>query len=162
MGVETGSGTLAGLLARLPAIDGEVFIRAAARTGSRAVWHVDAVVAPPAEPPGWQPQVREYDEVTFIAARASSRALAAALDPDDAQILSLGGYDLTFPVLHEQLPWQHKPSRARYDSVVLPWPVRIFQPWIQNRPGGEQLPQGYVIGDDCPSFPSYQAAFRAF
>src|SRR5450755_4773859 len=151
MGVETGSGTLAGLLARLPAIDGEVFIRAAARTGSRAVWHVDAVVAPPAEPPGWQPQVREYDEVTFIAARASSRALAAALDPDDAQILSLGGYDLTFPVLHEQLPWQHKPSRARYESVVLPGPVRIFQPWIQTRPGGEQLPQGYVIGDDCPS-----------
>jgi hypothetical protein len=121
MGVETGSGTLAGLLASLPAIDGEVFIRAAARTGSRAVWHVDAVVAPPAEPPGWQPQV-----------------------------------------LHEQLPWQHKPSRARYDSVVLPWPARIFQPWIQNRPGGEQLPQGYVIGDNCPSFPSYQAAFRAF
>ena len=95
-----------------------------------AVWHIDAVVAPPAEPPGWQPQVWEYDEVTFIAAQASSRALAAALDPDDAQILSLGGYDLTFPVLHEQVPWQHKPSRARYDSVVLPWPTLIFEPWI--------------------------------
>jgi hypothetical protein len=162
MGVETGSGTLAGLLASLSAIDGEVFIRAAVRTGSHAVWHVDAVVAPPAEPPCWQPQVWEYDEVTFIAGRASSRVLAAALDPGDAQILSLGGYDLTFPVLHEQVPWQHKPSRARYDSVVLAWPTRIFEPWIQSRPGEEQLPQGYVIGDDCPSFPSYQAAFRAF
>ena len=31
-----------------------------------------------------------------------------------------------------------------------------------NRPGGERAPQGYLIGDDCPSFPSYQAAFRAF
>lgn len=162
MGVEMGSGTLAGLLASLSAIDGEVFIRAAVRTGSHAVWHVDAVVAPPTEPPGWQPQVWVYDEVAFIAARASSRALAAALDTDDAQILPLGGCDLTFPVLHEQLPWQHKPSRARYDWVVLPWPTWIFQPWIQDRPGGEQLPQGYVIGNDCPSFPSYQAAFRAF
>jgi Putative DNA-binding domain len=162
MGVETGSGTLVGLLACLSAIDGEVFIRAAVRTGSHAVWHVDAVVAPPTEPPGWQPQVWVYDEVAFIAARASSRALAAALDPDDAQTLPLGDYDLTFPVLHEQLPWQHKPSRARYDWVVLPWPTWIFQPWIQDRPGWEQLPQGYVIGNDCPSFPSYQAAFRAF
>jgi hypothetical protein len=162
MGMESGSGTLAGLLVSLSAIDGEVFIRAAVRAGSRAVWHVDAVVAPPAEPPGWQPQVWEYDEVTFIAARESSRALAAALDPDDAQVLSLGGYDLTFPVLHEQLPWQHKPSRARYDSVVLPWPTKVYEPWIQDRPGGVQLPQGYVIGDDCPSFPSHQVAFRAF
>ena len=126
------------------------------------MWHVDAVVAPPAEPPGWQPQVWEYDEGTFIAARESSRALAAALDPDDAQTLPLGGYDLTFPVLHEQLPWQHKPSCARHDWVVLPWPTLIFEPWTQNRPGGEQLPQGYLIGDDCPSFPSYRAAFRAF
>ena len=32
-----------------------------------------------------QPQVWEYDEVTFIAAQVSSRALAAALDRDDAQ-----------------------------------------------------------------------------
>lgn len=162
MGVESGSGTLAGLLASLSAIDGEAFIRAAVCTGNRAVWHVDAIVAPPAEPPGWQPQVWEYDEVTFIAALASSRALAAALDPGDAQVLSLGGYGLTFPVLHAQVPWQHKPSRARYDSVVLPWPTTIYEPWVPDRPGGEQLPQGYVIGDDCPSFPSYQAAFRAF
>ena len=162
VGVETGSGTLAGLLAMLSEMDGEVFVRAAVCTGSHAVWHVDAVVAPPADPPGWQPQVWEYDEVTFIAARASSRALAAALDPGDAQVLSLGGYDLTFPVVHEQVPWEHKPSRARYDSVLLPWPAVIFQPWIQDRPGGEQTPLGYVIGDDCPSFPSYQAAFRAF
>jgi hypothetical protein len=33
----------------------------------------------------------------------SSRALAAALDPDDAQILPLGGFDLTPPVLSWQL-----------------------------------------------------------
>jgi hypothetical protein len=162
MFVESGSGTLTGLLATLSSIGGEVFVRVAVRTGSHAVWHVDAVVAPPADPPGWQLQVWEYDEVTFIAGKASPAALAAALEPGDAQVLSLGGYDLTFPVLNEQLPWQHKPSRARYDQVALPWPTWIHEPWIQDRPGGEHLPQGYVIGDDCPSFPSYEAAFRAF
>jgi hypothetical protein len=142
VGVETGSGTLAGLLAMLSGTDGVVFVRAAVRTGSHAVWHVDAVVAPPADPPGWQPQVWKYDEVTFIAAQASSRALAAALDPGDAQVLPLGGYDLTFPVVQEQVPWEHKPIRARYDSIALPWPALIFQPWIQDRPGGELLPLG--------------------
>jgi hypothetical protein len=51
---------------------------------------------------------------------------------------------------------------ARYDSVLLPWPTLIFKPWMQNRPEAEQRPQGYLIGDDCPSFPCYEAAFRAF
>lgn len=41
-------------------------------------------------------------------------------------------------------------------------PSTIFEPWVHDRPGGEQRPQGYLIGDDCPSFPSYEAAFRAF
>jgi len=126
------------------------------------MWYVDAIVAPPAEPPGWQPLVWEYDDVTFLAAQASSTALAAALDRDDAQVVTLSGYDLTLPVLSEQLSQQHKPSRARYDSVLLPWPTLISEPWIHERPGGEQRPQGYLIGDDCPSFPSYEAAFRAF
>jgi hypothetical protein len=75
-----------------------VYIRAAVETGRHAVWYVDAVEAPPAEPPGWQPLVWEYDTVTFVAAQVPSRALAFALDRDDAQVLSLGRYDLTFPV----------------------------------------------------------------
>jgi Putative DNA-binding domain len=126
------------------------------------VWYVDAIIAPPAEPVGWRPLVWEYEAATFIAAQASSRALAAALDSDDGQVLPLGRYALTLPVLSDQLSWQHKPSRARYDSVVLPWPTVIYEPWIPSRPQGQQTPQGYQIGDDCPSFPSYDAAFRAF
>jgi hypothetical protein len=56
-------------------------------------------VAPPAEPPGWQPLIWEYDAVTFIAAQVPSRALAAALDRGDAQVLPLGGYNLSWAVL---------------------------------------------------------------
>ena len=157
-------GTLTSLRASLSGCDGEVFIRAAALSvegGRHAVWYVDAIVAPPSEPPRWEPLVWKYDAVTFIASRTSCNALAAALDRDDAQMLPVGGYDLTLPVLSEQLPWQHKPSRARYDSVVLPWPTLIFEPWIENRSEGQQRSSGYMIGDDCP-VPSYEAAFRAF
>ena len=126
------------------------------------MWYIDAIVGPPSEPPRWRQLVWEYDAATFIAGQTSCKALAAALDRDNAQVLPVGAYDLTLPVLSEQLPWQHKPSRARYDSVVLPWPTMIFEPWIQGRPEGQQRPLGYMIGDDCPSFPSYEAAFRAF
>jgi hypothetical protein len=138
--------------------DTRVFIRSAVETGRHAVRYIDVTVAPPAEPPGWRPLVWEYEAVAFIAAQASSRALAAALDPGDAQVLPLGGFDLTLPVLSGQLPWQRKPS----DSVLLPWPTLIFEPYLPAGPGGGQRPQGYLIGDDCPSFPSYDAAFRAF
>ena len=153
---------MSGLRASLSALGAQAFIRVAVEAGRHAVWYIDAIVAPPSDPPGWQPQVWEYADVTFIAARAPAAALAAALDPDDAQVLPLGGYSLTLPVLSDQVQWQHKPSRARYDSVLLPWPTLIFEPWIPNQPSAGQRPQGYLIGDDCPSFPSYAAAFRAF
>lgn len=39
VGMETGSGMLAGLLAMLSGTDCAVFVRAAVRTGSRAVLH---------------------------------------------------------------------------------------------------------------------------
>lgn len=124
--------------------------------------YIDAIVAPPSGPPGWQPLKWEYEAVTFIAAKTLSVALAAALDREDAQVLALGDYDLTLPVLSDQVPWQHKPSRARYNSVLLPWPTYIFSPWIHGRPEAERRPPGCLIGDDCPVFPSYEAAFCAF
>jgi hypothetical protein len=160
--MESGQGSLTDLRASLAALDDQVLMRAAVETARHTVWHIDAIVAPPVEPAEWQPLVWEYEAVTFIAARTPSSALAAALDNGDAQILPLGRYNLTFPCLAEQLPWQHKPGRARYDSVVLPWPTMIFEPWIPNGQQGQHRPPGYLIGDDCPSFPSYDAAFRAF
>ena len=95
---------MSGLRASLSAIGAQAFIRVAVEAGRHAVWYIDAIVAPPSEPPGWQPQVWEYDDVTFIAARARRAALAAALDPGDAQVLPLGGYSLTLP---------YCPSRSR-------------------------------------------------
>src|SRR5690242_880309 len=160
--METGQGTLGELRAMLAEINDQAFIRTVVQTGSNAVWHLDAIVEPPEEPAGWQSAVWQYEEATFIAARVSSMALASALDNGNAEVLALGRHSLVLPTLSEQVPWQHKPSRARYDSVVLPWPTMIFEPWTPNSPQGAPTPRGYLIGSDCPSFPSYEAAFRAF
>ena len=118
--MESGQSSLSSFLADLAGSDGHAFIRAAVETGSHTVWHIDAIVAPPAEPAGCRPLVWEYEPVTFIAGQAPCSALASALDTSDEQILPLGGYNLMLPVVSEQLPWQHRPSCARYDSVLLP------------------------------------------
>jgi hypothetical protein len=159
--MESGQGRLGSLRASLSTVNSQAYVRAAVETARQAVWYVDANVGPPSVPDGWQQMVWEYEPVTFIAGQVHSRALAAALDPDDAQVLPLGPSALTLPILSDQLSWEHKPSHARYESVLLPWPTRIFQ---LHRPDRTQqiTAQGYLIGDDCPSFPRYEDAFRAF
>jgi Putative DNA-binding domain len=159
--VESGQSSLGALVALLEAVDAGALVRVAFGTRRHDMRYVDAIVAPPGVPAGWQPKRWEYEDVTFVAASVSSRALAAALSRDDAQVLPLGGYDLTLPVLSEHVQWWHKPSRARWESVLLPWPIRDYD---LSMPGGPQQVHvpGYMIGDDCPSFPTYGAAFRAF
>jgi hypothetical protein len=159
--VENGQGSLSALLASLGRLNTSVFVRVACGSGRRPVWHVDATIGPPEMPAGWRSQIWDYEAATFVAARTTSAALAAALDPDDAQVLDLGPFAVTLPVLAEQLTLWHKPSRARYDSVALPWPTMIFEVNQQDRPY-RQGPPGYLIGEDCPSFFSYDRAFRAF
>lgn len=110
--MESGQGTLDGLRDMLNSVGGQVFIRLAVDAG-HAVRYIDVIVAAPAEPPGWKPMAWEYESVAFIAGQSSSHALAAALDPGDAQVLPVEGFNLTLPVLPGQLSWQHKPSRAR-------------------------------------------------
>jgi hypothetical protein len=159
--MESGQGSLDDLCSALGGCDARAFVRVAVQAGSHAVWYVDATVGPPSVPTGWQPMVWEYDSAIFIAAETSVKALTAALKRDDAQVLPLGCYNLTLPVLAGHLTWQRRPSRARYDSVRLPWPATIFTAhWPGN--AERQTPGGYLIGDDCPSFPSYEAALRAF
>jgi hypothetical protein len=160
--VDSGQGTLSGLQEMLSASEQVVLVRAALRSGRHAVRYLDVTMGAPAEPPGWKPRAWEYEGASFIAAPASSRALAAALDPRDAQALPLGGLAVTLPVLSGQLSWQHKPSRARFDSVALPWPALIFELHLSGGPEGQQNQHGLLIGDACPSFPSWDAAFRGF
>ena len=158
--MESGQGSLDELCSTLGAVEAQAFVRVAMQAGSHAVWYVDAVVAPPCAPAGWQPVVWEYEPVTFAAAEVSARALAAALDRDDAQVLPLGAYNLTLPFSPtSSVGSAGRAARAttRFFSLA-----DVFR--SVYRPGSpqQQTPSGYLIGDDCPSFPSYEAAFRAF
>ena len=159
--MESGQGSLAELRSTIGAVDAQAFVRVAVEAGSQAVWHVDAIVSPPSVPAGWQPLVWRYEQVTFIAAQVPVKSLVAALSAEALQVLSVAGHDVVFPSLSDQFTWQRKPSRARFDSMVLPWPAYICSLREPDSPQ-RQAPQGYLIGDDCPSFPRYDDAFRAF
>lgn len=160
--MEIGQAGLAELCQVLADIDATAFVRLAIDNAGLRVLHVDAVVAPPVEPAGWHPLVWHYKAATFIAARVSSRALSAALGNDDAQVFAIDGLNLTLPKLPDEHSWQHMPGLARYDSIQLPWPTLIHELAEPTRQHGQQAIQGYLIGDDCPSFWSYEAAFRTF
>jgi hypothetical protein len=47
-------------------------------------------------------------------------------------------------------------------AAALDWPVSAYGLSSPDRPFTSQPVQGFLIGDDCPSFPSYEAAFHAF
>jgi hypothetical protein len=51
-----------------------------------------------------EPRVWEYDDVSFIAAKVLSRALAAALHPGEAQVLPLGEFHLTLSTVIAEHP----------------------------------------------------------
>jgi Putative DNA-binding domain len=159
--MEMGQSTLAALRSVVTAVNVPVYLKVVVQADRHAVWYIDAIVAAPTAPENWQPAVWDYAPATFIAGAVSSGALASALDPYDAQGLPLSGYNLTLPVLAPQVNWQHRPSRARFDSMVFPWPTHTFSLYLPNNPQRQPL-QGYLIGDDCPSFPAYESAFRAF
>ncbi len=159
--MENGQGKIDTLLAVLGKTDSRAFVRAVCQAGSQAVWHMDAVVGPPATPPGWKPEIWEYQAVTFIADQVSAGSLAAALSTTDPLVLQLGRCALSLPALSEHVAWSRKPSWSRYDSIALPWPTVIYELNQPDRPR-QQIPPHYLIGDDCPSFFSYERAFRAF
>jgi hypothetical protein len=128
----------------------------------RTVWHTDAVAGAPTEWPRWQPQVWRYADATFLSAQVPAAALATALDPASAGPLVLGEYTVPLPALSEQVNWQRKPSRSRYESVLLPWPTRVCSLTATDRSYADRPARDFLIGEDCPSFPSYETAFRAF
>lgn len=160
--MDSGQRTLSDLRSGLASRDGSAFVRMAADARLSAVWYVDVVVGTPVDPPRWQPQVWRYSDAVFIASQVEMAALTAVLDPAGGKTLALDDYVLQFPALSEQVSWQRKPSRARYESIVLPWPISTYSLSSPDRSYNDRHPQGLLIGDDCPSFPSYETAFRAF
>lgn len=159
--MESGQGSLVDLRSMLASTDAEVLVKAVADSGTGVVRHIDAIVAPPTVPSGWEPRLWRYKLVTFVAGQTTSESLAAAFEPSGSPALPLMSRTLVVPPLGEQLRWERKPGRARWDSMVLTWPTTTFE-LSRKEPGHSNNPSGYLIGDDCPSFFAYQEAFRAF
>jgi Putative DNA-binding domain len=158
--MESGQGTLAALVPRLQEVDARAYVKVVFDADTKIAWHVDTIVAPPQEPANWHPEVWTYEALIFASAEVPVPVVAAALD-SSVGALQLGDLSFVVPPLAEQFTWQRRPSRARFDSLVLPWPTSTCE---LRRSDNTQTPTaaGYLIGDDCPSFPSYQDAFPAF
>jgi Putative DNA-binding domain len=160
--MESGQKSLSELRSRLLAGDGRAFVRLVVCAEPCTVWYLDALAGAPSEPPGWQEQVWRYADASFIAASVPSAMLGAALHSDSGGTLALAGHEILFPTLQEQVSWQRKPSRARHELAMIPWPASAYSLSSPDRPFANQPVQGFLIGDDCPSFASYEATFHAF
>jgi hypothetical protein len=160
--MESGQKSLSELRSRLLAIDGQAYVRLVVGAEPCTVWYLDALMGAPAEPPGWQEQVWRYVDVSFVAASVPSPTLEAALYSERGGPVALAGHEILFPALQEQVSWQRKPSRARHELAMIPWPASAYSLSSPDRPFANQPVQGFLIGEDCPSFASYEAAFNAF
>ena len=133
---------------------------ALSRAGDRWVLrYMEAVIG--AKPPRWAEEHWEYKTVAFLACAIGSDDVLAALDSKSEGRLVVGSYSIAVPQIGDQLNWERRPSLASYDIAPLPWPVVDYSLY----PGdSDRFPRssGFLIGDDCPSFPGFEIAFRAF
>lgn len=84
----------------------------------------------------------------------------AALDQTAGGHLHLGEVAAIVGPFNEQVNWTRKPSRGRHDVVTLPWPTTDYE--LHPVEARHDRPSDFLIGENCPSFPSYETAFRAF
>jgi hypothetical protein len=114
-------------------------------------------------PPGWRADRWAYRDYLFVAEEATGDAIASSLTTNSDGALVLDDSEVPMPALHQQVSLQRRPSLAQLnDTYPLPWPVCDYQLNAQSAHPGQQGNQaGMLIGDDCPSFSTYQTAFRA-
>ena len=123
--------------------------------------HAEAIVGmdlPSRAPTQWQ-----YEDVAFIADSLSAQALTSWFQTTGPASLTLGDWQASVPAVQAQTSFRREPSRARHDAAPLPWPTCNYDLYVG--PGASQPQmggQGFLVGDDCPSFPSFETAFRAF
>jgi Putative DNA-binding domain len=123
--------------------------------------YVRAVVG--AEPPGWQEKQWIYEHMTFVALALPTADFAMLVEPGSAdRQLQLDTITFRVPEVSAQSP-KRRPSFAKFVRAALPWPTEDYEISILNQqPGGAQLPTGFLIASDAPSFPDPHSAFRAF
>jgi Putative DNA-binding domain len=116
------------------------------------------------QPLDWTEAVWKYQNMIFVAQEMPGTALAAALSADGAGAVVLADMHASVVAVHRDVNGERQPSRARrFQTPRLPWPVTEFQLTPNDAAAAwMQKPSGFLVGEDCPSFPDYQTAWRAF
>lgn len=121
--------------------------------------YIEAVLG--SQPPGWRQDKWVYEKVAFVSSLVGVKQIIRALKESAEGKLDVDQFSITVPQAGEQVHWQRRPSWASYDIAPLPWPVVDYSIYSRD---SDRLPRssGFLIGDDCPSFPGVETAFRAF
>ncbi len=142
-------------------VGAQAFARAALTTdgGRWVVRYIEAVVG--IRPSAWQRALWVYDGVVFVAEELIGDEVGLALRGEEDYPLSFSVYQAALGPVGDQVNWQRRPSHVHYDLSPLPWPTVDYQLYRQGAVDW-QRPTGFLIGDDCPSFPTFETGFRAF
>lgn len=139
----------------------QAFVRAILRRDGKE-WqfhYLSALIG--AEPPGWQEQAWEYEQIAFEACSIRAAELAALCSTTGGDVLSLGNRTVTTPPTQPDTQMTRRPSFARYDRPPLPWPVTDYEiPAVGSN--GTNFPHETLVAAFGPSFPEPQSAWRAF
>jgi hypothetical protein len=161
--MERGSIDAEGLRKDLRARRGRAWIRAViGRPVEGVAPLLNALIVVGPRPAGWREQTWVYNECTFTSSGMSTAKLAAVLDPEREEKLTVGPDRVGFELMSSNFNWIRKPSLALYDELVLPWPSVAYTVSLNNQ-GTVSPPNEYLVGDgDAPSFPTFGSAYNAF
>lgn len=124
--------------------------------------YAEIVVGP--RPEHWNEQLRWiYRDCAFVTKSTTASSLERAFCADDetGMPIDFGALASAFSVLRGNYIFEHNPSHRTHDEHHYPWPSRELHLSLTNREH-LQVPQGFLIAQGSPSFPSAAVAFRAF
>lgn len=124
--------------------------------------YAEVVVGP--APSSWKERITwSYSDCCFVTMTTTAARIGAALVADDesSKTLNFGSLHAEFRVFRGNFALRHHPSFRQHDDHRYPWPSWELQMSMPNQQS-LQMPNGFLVGTDSPSFPSAAVAFRAF
>lgn len=153
--------TTIGELARLVAEGGQPGWTRAVLSWEDGTWtarYLETVVGP--KPRGWHAAEWSFGDLVFVAAELTPISLSGALRPEGT-IVVLGRFHAALAGFQATSNWTDYSSRNPHEPLPVDWPTRDFTLYGAN-PDKWQPTQSYLIGDQSPSFTTFDGAYRAF